>query len=96
LMLELVTRPVVRVINSTYRFFYDSLKFLDSPGTYLLWIVGGLIMIPFFVKSIYYQYANPHAYHPMPLVRKAVMGTIFITAWLLLGYANFLRFVPPA
>ena len=93
-MFEDVTRPIVRTINSTYQFFYDSLKQYDTPGTYILWIVIGLIYVPFFVKSVYNQYANPHAYHTMPLLRKAVMGTIFIIAWLVLGYANFIRFIP--
>ena len=94
-MFEEITRPAVRVINSTYLFFYDSLKFLDTPGTYVIWIVIGLIFIPFFSKNIYGQYTNPHAYHAMTIVRKSIMGTTFILAWLLFGYANFIRFLPP-
>jgi len=93
-MFEAITGPVVRTINSTYEFIYNSLRFLDAPGTYIMWIVIGLIYVPFFAQNVYNQYANPHAYYTMPLVRKAVMGTIFIIAWLVLGYANFIRFIP--
>ncbi len=85
--------PIISVINSTFLFFSESLGFMDSPGTYILWIVIGLIYVPFFVKGVYNQYANPHQYHAMPLLRKVVMGVIFITAWLVFGYANFLRFI---
>jgi hypothetical protein len=95
-MLEEVFRPVARGIGSTVGFLQEVLGFMDSPGTYLLWTVVGLIYIPFFVKSVYEQYANPHGYYAIPLVRKSIMGTVFIGAWLLFGYANFIRFLPPA
>lgn len=96
-MLEIVTKPVIVVINSTYLFLLDVLdylSFLDTPGIYLIWMVIGLVFVPFFSKNVYYQYANPHEYHVMPLVRKTIMGIIFITAWLVFGYANFIRFLP--
>jgi len=86
--------PVTNVIISTYLFFRDSFAFLDTPGTYIMWIVIGLIYVPFFTKNVYDQYANPHGYYVIPLVRKTVMGIIFITAWLVFGYANFIRFLP--
>ena len=94
-MFEWVTKPIISVINSTYTFFEGSLGFLDTPGTYILWIVIGLIYIPFFVRNVHEQYANPHGYYTIPLVRKTIMGLIFITAWLVFGYANFIRFLPP-
>ena len=93
-MFEAVTRPIVSVINSTYLFFTSSLGFLDAPGTYILWIVVGLIYIPFFFRNIHEQYTNPHGYYTITLVRKTLMGLTFIIAWLVFGYANFLRVIP--
>lgn len=95
-MLEDITRSIINIINSTYLFFSEtlgSLSFLDSPGTYILWIVVGLIYVPFFVKNVYSQYANPHGYYAISIVRKVIMGAIFISAWMIFGYANFIRFL---
>jgi hypothetical protein len=95
-MLEDIRRSLIHLINSTYLFIAEILepvRFLDSPGTYVLVMVVGLIFVPFLSKSIYYQYAHPHEYHSMPLVRKAVMSALFVGSILLFGYANFIRFL---
>jgi len=87
---------LVRVINSTYLFLVqvkDSMMWMDTPGTYILWMVIGFIYIPFFSNSVYNQYANPHGYYSIPLTRKIIMGLIFITAWIVFGYANLRRFI---
>ena len=81
---------IASVFTGTLEFF----SFLDTPGTYIIWTVVGIVMIPLFSKSIYYQYANPHDHYSMPLMRKAVMTVIFLTAWLVFGYANIIRFIP--
>ena len=95
-MANIIIDPIVTVINSTYLFFVDmrsSLLFLDAPGTYIVWMVIGFMMVPFYVKSVYYQFANPHGHYSMPLMRKVIMGAIFLTAWAVLGYANLARFL---
>jgi hypothetical protein len=91
--MDFITRPIVSVINSTYTLLTGSLGWLDTPGTYIIWIVIGLIYVPFLVRNIYEQYANPHGYYAVTLIRKAIMGVIFIVAWLIFGYANFIRFL---
>ncbi len=96
-MLDAIVKSLVGVINSTYLSFVEvqkSLSFLDSPGTYTLWIVIGLIYVPFFTNNVYNQYANPHGYYSLSLVRKVIMGITFISAWLIFGFANFVRFLP--
>ena len=95
-MLDIVRGFIIDVINSTYLLLVDTFGFLDTPGTYLVIMVTGFVFVPFFVKDVYYQYANPHGHYSMPVYRKAVMGIIFIAAWILFGYANFIRFLPPA
>jgi len=95
-MLDLIRNAIIDVINSTYSFFMgvkNSLGFLDTPGTYILWMVIGIIFIPFFARSVYGQYANPHGYYGGSLKWKIIKGAVFITAWLVFGYANFMRFI---
>jgi hypothetical protein len=95
-MLDAIRSFLIQVINSTYLVivrFIESVGWLDTPGTYILWIVVGLVLIPFFTKSLYYQYANPHGYYSMSLQRKLAMSAVFVSAWLAFGYANLLRFL---
>ncbi len=96
-MLENLLQIVITAINTVYYFLADTvgLRFMDNPGTYILVMVIGFIYVPFLSKSVYHQYANPHGHYNISLVRKTVMGVTFIAAWVLFGYANFLRFLPP-
>lgn len=96
-MLDIIRKSLIEIINSNYLAIVEiqnSMSFLDSPGTYLLWIVIGLVYIPFFSNNVYAQYANPHGYYPTPLLRRVLMGLTFIIAWLVFGFANFIRFLP--
>lgn len=74
--------------------FFGFLRLLDSPGTYIMWIVIGLIFVPFYVKNVHNQLKNPQEYYMMSFEKKFWMGLIFIIAWLVFGFVNFMRFVP--
>jgi hypothetical protein len=74
--------------------FFGFLSLFDSPGTYIMWIVIGLVFVPFYVKGVYTQLKNPQEYYMMSFEKKFWMGLIFITAWIVFGFANFMRFVP--
>ncbi|NIO19698.1 MAG: hypothetical protein GTN76_02845 [Candidatus Aenigmarchaeota archaeon] len=76
------------------QYIFDFLRLFDSPGTYIMWIVLGLVFVPFYVKSVYFQLKNPQEYYMMSFEKKFWMGLIFIIAWLVFGAVNFMRFLP--
>lgn len=95
-MLDGLRSFLIDVINSTYLLILDvakSLSFMDNPGTYIVIMVIGFIFVPFSTKSLYHQYANPHVYEHSHLVTRAVKHLGMISAIILFGYANFLRFL---
>jgi|GEM_PF-2196661 len=74
--------------------FFGFLMLFDTPGTYIMWIVIGMVFVPFYVKSVYAQLKNPQEYYMMSFEKKFWMGLIFIIAWIVFGFVNFMRFVP--
>ena len=98
-MLDVIRKFIIDVINSTYLLLVGTveyLSFLDSPGTYTLIMIIGFVMAPFYVKNVYHQYANPHQYEHVSLTRKVLSGLAIILAFVLFGYVNFIRFLPPS
>ncbi|NIP40004.1 MAG: hypothetical protein GTN39_00635 [Candidatus Aenigmarchaeota archaeon] len=73
---------------------FNFLRLFDTPGTYIMWIVIGMVFVPFYVKSIHNQLKNPQDYYMMSFEKKFWMGLIFIIAWIVFGVANFMRFLP--
>ena len=96
-MFEAVWSLFVSGINAVYYFLADNLglRFLDNPGTYILIMVIGFAMVPFYSKNIYAIYANPHVYEKVSLTRKILKAAITIGAIVFFGYANFTRFLVP-
>ncbi len=94
-MLDLIRQLIVDVINAVYYFLADTagLRFLDTPGTYLMIMVIGFMIVPFFSKNIYRIYANPHEHEKVSLLRKTLKGLITIGTIIFFGYANFTRFI---
>jgi hypothetical protein len=94
-MLEVIRKPIVDAINAVYYFLADTvgLRFLDTPGTYMLIMVIGFMMVPFFTKNIYRIYVNPHEHERVSLTGKILKGVITIGAIIFFGYANFTRFI---
>jgi hypothetical protein len=86
---------IADMINGTVAFFWQMFGFMDGPVTYIVIMVIDLAFVPLFARSVYAQYAHPHEYYHMPLMRKVLMGATFIIALFIFGYANFLRFLPP-
>ncbi|MCD6496636.1 MAG: hypothetical protein J7K54_05170 [Candidatus Aenigmarchaeota archaeon] len=83
---------IAQAAGSTYRLLAANLAFLDSPGTYIMLMVIGFVQIPFYARSLYYQYSHPHEYEESSLLRSLVIYTAIILAFVLTGYINFLRF----
>ncbi len=96
-MIEAVASMIVTAINTAYYFLADGLglRFLDTPGTYVIIMVIGFAMVPFYSKEIYAIYANPHIYEKVSLTRKILKALITVGAIVFFGYANFTRFLPP-
>jgi len=80
---------VFEIIEDLFNF----IAVFDNPGTYIMWIVIGMVFVPFYVKSVYNQLKNPQEYYMMSFEKKFWMGLIFIIAWIVFGVANFMRFV---
>ncbi|UCD03410.1 MAG: hypothetical protein JSV63_02140 [Candidatus Aenigmatarchaeota archaeon] len=98
-MLDVLRRFLIDVINSTYILIIDTIKylsFLDSPGTYILIMVIGFVLVPFGTRSIYHRYTNPHIFEHKAMIRQTIINLLVISAIILFGYLNFLRFLSPA
>ena len=93
-MLEDITRFAISTINSTYTLLVQTFGFMDNAFTYLVVMILGFALCPVLFKSIYYQYAHPHEYYHVPLMKKALTGTLFIAVLIAFGYLNFIRFLP--
>lgn len=72
----------------------EIVRALDTPGIYLMMIVFGLVLVPFYLKSVYRQITNPQEYYMMSFEKTLVIGFIIIGALLLIGASNLLRFMP--
>jgi len=73
---------------------FNFLRLFDNPGTYIMWIVLGLVFVPYYIKSVHSQLKNPQEYYMVSFEKKFWMGLIFIIAWLAFGVVNFMRFLP--
>lgn len=85
---------MISIVFELIQDVFNFLKLFDSPGTYLMWIVLGMVFVPFYVKSVHSQFRNPQEYYMVSFEKKFWMGLIFIIAWLVFGVANFMRFLP--
>ena len=94
-MFEDIVTLSIRTINSTYTLLVQTFGFMDNAFTYLVIMILGFALCPVLFKSIYYQYAHPHEYYHVPLVKKAMTGVLFIALLIGIGYINFVRFLPP-
>jgi hypothetical protein len=72
---------------------FEMFSFLDSPGTYIMLMVIGLVIIPFYVKGVYSHIKNPQDYHMTSFEEKFWLGLFIIAALILFGYLNFTRFL---
>ena len=72
----------------------DIILLLDNPGTYLMMIVFGMVLVPFYIRSVHYHIKNPQEYHMMSFEKKFWIGFFVITALLVIGAVNFIRFLP--
>jgi hypothetical protein len=96
-MIDVIRKFLIDVINSTYLLIMGTVEylgFLDSPGTYLIVMVIGFVIVPFSAKGIYHQYVNPHMYEHKSLLRRVVINVSIILVIVLFGYLNFIRFLP--
>jgi hypothetical protein len=96
-MAEDILSTIDKMLSDFFPRFSDKLsEFLggiDTPGTYIMWIVIGLVLVPFYVKSVYNQFKNPAEYYMISFEKTIIMGAIFFAAWFIFGVVNFFRFV---
>jgi hypothetical protein len=74
--------------------FEEIVRALDTPGLYIMMIVFGLTIVPFYLKGVYRQVTNPQEYYMMSFERTLLIGFIVIAALLLVGFSNLMRFMP--
>ena len=67
---------------------------LDNPGIYIMLMVLGLVIIPFYLKSITRHLSHPEGYYAASLEKKLLIGLVVIAGLILFGILNFLRFIP--
>ena len=66
---------------------------LDSPGTYIMMMVLGLIILPFYIKSVNNQMKNPEDYYSVSFGKRFFIGLLMVLSLILYGLYNYLRFV---
>jgi hypothetical protein len=74
----------------------DLLNFLslfDNPGTYIMMIVLGMAILPFYLKSINRQLRNPEESYMVSFGGKFFTGLLFVAFLIFWGLYNFFRFV---
>ncbi len=71
----------------------DSLKPIDTPGTYIMMMVLGMVFVPFYVKMVQAHLKNPEDYYAMSFEKKFFIGLLAIAFLIGFGLVNYLRFV---
>lgn len=72
---------------------FEYLEFLDNPGVYIMMMVFGLVLVPFYIKSINRHLENPEDYYAMSFEKKLIIGFVIMAFLIIYGLYNFMRFV---
>jgi len=67
---------------------------LDSPGTYIMIMVFGLVLVPYYTGLVRHHLNNPQSYHTVSFEGKFWAGLLVIIFLLVYGLINFIRFLP--
>ena len=70
------------------------LKLFDSPGTYIMIMVLGLVLVPFYLSAIRHHLKNPQEYHAVSFENIFWAGLLLIIFLVVFGFVNFIRFLP--
>ena len=82
------------VLPAFVKEFIDFIMMLDNPGTYIMVIVFAMVLVPFYMRGVYYHMKHPHEFHYFSFEKKFWIGFFIITILTVYGVVNFIRFLP--
>ncbi len=82
------------IASSLAENFMNFIKPLDNPGTYLMCIVIGMVLVPFYIRGVHHHIKNPHEHHLISFETMFWLGFFLIVFLIAFGAVNFIRFLP--
>ena len=67
---------------------------IDTPGVYIMIMVFGLVLVPYYLKSIHSHVTRPQEYYMVSFEKTLLIGFTLIVGLILFGLSNLLRFMP--
>lgn len=82
------------VLPAFVKEFLDFLVSFDNPGTYIMIMVFGLVLLPFYLRNVHEHFKNPHKYYMVSFEKKFWTGLLVVTFLIVFGLVNYIRFLP--